>query len=76
VRKSPDGAIHHAQMAVGAGAVILSGRPSSESKPLALNASLFVPIADVDVLCARAAQFGVHVTPRPTPALSASVRAR
>ena len=61
----PDGAIHHAQLAVGDGAVILTGRPSTESKPVALNASLFVPVADVDALCARAAQFGAHVTAAP-----------
>jgi uncharacterized glyoxalase superfamily protein PhnB len=61
----PDGTIHHAQLAVGEGAVILTGRPAADTRPLALNASLFVPVADVDAVCERARQFGARITAAP-----------
>ena len=56
----PDGSIHHAQVAVGAGAVVLtsgSGR--------GLPASLFVPVVDVDAHCERAQQFGAVIISPP-----------
>jgi uncharacterized glyoxalase superfamily protein PhnB len=55
----PDGTIHHAQVAVGSGAVILSGGLAAEP------GQAFVPVEDVDAHCARARQFGAHIVNPP-----------
>jgi len=59
----PDGSIHHAQLAVGAGAVVLTGQPSAE--PRAPMPSLFVPVEDVDAHHDRARQFGARILSPP-----------
>ena len=61
----PNGNIHHAQMAVGDGAVILRGRPDYDSKWAQL---IFVPVPDVDAHCERARQFGVKIIRPPRTA--------
>jgi uncharacterized glyoxalase superfamily protein PhnB len=59
----PDGSIHHAQLAVGAGSVVLT---ASASPPPTV--SLFVPVEDVDAHCERARQFGAHILNPPATA--------
>jgi len=56
----PDGSIHHAQLAVGAGSVVCTA--ASAAKP---GVSLFVPVEDVDAHCARARQFGARIVGEP-----------
>jgi len=60
----PDGSIHHAQLAVGMGAVILTGgrRPSGA---LLDRARLFVPLENVDAHFARARNFGARIVRPP-----------
>jgi uncharacterized glyoxalase superfamily protein PhnB len=58
----PDGSIHHAQLAVGEGCVVLTSGPAHHSLP---RASLFVPVEDVDAHCERARQFGAHILNPP-----------
>lgn len=55
----PDGSIHHAQVAVGAGTVVLTSGPA---KPAL---SLFVPVKDVDAHCEVARQFGARIVSPP-----------
>jgi uncharacterized glyoxalase superfamily protein PhnB len=56
----PNGSIHHAQIAVGAGAVVCT--VASKAKP---GISLFVPVDDVDAHCQRARQFGARIVGEP-----------
>jgi predicted enzyme related to lactoylglutathione lyase len=56
----PDGAIHHAQLAVGLGAIILTTEPRS-----AHVQRVFVPVADVDLHCERAKAFGAEILSPP-----------
>jgi uncharacterized glyoxalase superfamily protein PhnB len=55
----PDGSIHHAQLAVGQGSVVLTTQPAQPA------VSLFVPVEDVDAHCERARQFGAHILSPP-----------
>jgi uncharacterized glyoxalase superfamily protein PhnB len=55
----PNGSIHHAQLAVGNGAVVLTTRP------LQSGVSLFVPVEDVDAHYERARKFGVRIVNPP-----------
>ena len=57
---APDGSIHHAQLAVGEGAVVLTSGPKHSS-----GASFFVPVEDVDAHCERARQFGARILSPP-----------
>ena len=59
----PDGSIHHAQLAVGDGSVVLTtGSAALDSRPAA---SLFVPVEDVDAHYERARQFGAQILNPP-----------
>jgi uncharacterized glyoxalase superfamily protein PhnB len=60
----PDGSIHHAQLAVAEGAVVLTSRPGRELR-LELAPSFFVPVEDVDAHCERARQFGARILSPP-----------
>lgn len=60
----PDGSIHHAQLAVGDGSVVLTSRPGYELHPDSAP-SLFVPVEDVDAHCERARQFGAQILSPP-----------
>jgi uncharacterized glyoxalase superfamily protein PhnB len=55
----PNGSIHHAQLSVGAGAVVLTTRP------LQSGISLFVPVDDVDAHYERAHRFGARIVNPP-----------
>lgn len=55
----PGGAIHHAQMAVGSGAVILTARSSPHLGDPGQN--LFVPVQDADAHCETSARFGARI---------------
>jgi predicted enzyme related to lactoylglutathione lyase len=55
----PDGTIHHAQLAVGQGAVVLTGHG------IASRQSLYVPVDDVDGHFERAGQFGARILNPP-----------
>jgi len=56
---APDGSIHHAQVAVGKGSVVLT---SGKADPAG---SLFVPVEDVDAHCERARRFGARILNPP-----------
>jgi uncharacterized glyoxalase superfamily protein PhnB len=56
----PDGAIHHAQLAVGEGCVVLTYAPAARP-----GVSLFVPVEDVDAHYERARQFGASIVGAP-----------
>lgn len=56
----PDGSIHHAQLSVGQGAVVLTTRP------LQSGISLFIPVEDVDAHYERTVQFGARTAGPPT----------
>lgn len=55
----PDGSIHHAQLAVGQGSVVLTSGPAHDSL------SLYVPMEDVDRHYERARQFGARILSPP-----------
>ena len=55
----PDGSIHHAQISVGAGAVVLT------TQPLQSGISLFIPVEDVDAHHERAVDFGARIVRPP-----------
>jgi uncharacterized glyoxalase superfamily protein PhnB len=59
----PDGSIHHAQVAVGAGCVVLTSS-GQETRP-GHCPSLFVPVDDVDAHCEHARQFGARIVSPP-----------
>lgn len=59
----PDGTIHHAQVAIGAGSVILTGQREHVARP---GISLFIPVDNVDAHFERAKAFGAHVFGVPT----------
>lgn len=65
-----DGTIHHAQLAVGQGSVILTGQPGTpQASPPRRNESiqaLFIPVEDVDKHWEHAKQFGARVLGEPT----------
>jgi predicted enzyme related to lactoylglutathione lyase len=73
----PDGTIHHAQLAVGEGAIILTGQPggpgsaapddedSPSPRSNSLIQSMYVPVNDVDGHFERAKQFGARVLRPP-----------
>jgi uncharacterized glyoxalase superfamily protein PhnB len=56
----PGGAIHHAQLAVGQGCVVLTCAPAARP-----GVSLFVPVEDVDAHYKRARQFGARIVSAP-----------
>jgi uncharacterized glyoxalase superfamily protein PhnB len=60
----PNGAIHHAQVAVGQGTIALTCRPGQELHP-ELAPALFVPVEDVDSHCNHARQFGARILSEP-----------
>jgi uncharacterized glyoxalase superfamily protein PhnB len=60
----PDGSIHHAQLAVGEGAVVLTSRSGHQLHPESAP-SLFVPVEDADAHCERARQFGARILSPP-----------
>ncbi len=67
----PDGTIHHAQLAVGEGAVILTGRlvglgAAPQPRPNEFIQGLYVPVEDVDGHFERAQQFGARILSPPT----------
>jgi len=59
----PDGTIHHAQMAVGEGAIILNGQGVSE--PERTIQRLFVRVEDVNAHFERATEFGARILRPP-----------
>jgi predicted enzyme related to lactoylglutathione lyase len=61
----PDGTIHHAQLAVGQGGLILTGRRGG---PASQSGSLLVHVEDVDAHCERAKKFGAKILNPPTSA--------
>jgi uncharacterized glyoxalase superfamily protein PhnB len=73
----PDGSIHHAQLAVGEGAIILTNNRVGQSLPLPvaigvrpsrdpeLSHALYVRVEDVDKHCERAKQFGARILNPP-----------
>jgi len=56
----PDGSIHHVQLTVGDGAVVLT--TALDFRP---DARMFVPVADVDAHYDRARQFGARIVNPP-----------
>jgi uncharacterized glyoxalase superfamily protein PhnB len=56
----PDGSIHHAQIALGEGSVVLTYSPAARP-----GVSLFVPVEDVDAHYERARQFGARMVSAP-----------
>jgi predicted enzyme related to lactoylglutathione lyase len=60
----PDGNIHHAQLTIGAGAVILVGQRNS-SLGLAQKARLFVPVNHVNTHLERATKHGAKIVNAP-----------
>jgi uncharacterized glyoxalase superfamily protein PhnB len=57
---APDGSVHHAQLAVGEGSVVLTYSPAARP-----GVSLFVPVEDVDAHYERARQFGARIVSAP-----------
>ena len=58
--QEPDGTIHHAQLALGGGSVILTGQRSPQR-----NSVVMVRVEDVDAHFERAKQFGAKIVNRP-----------
>jgi uncharacterized glyoxalase superfamily protein PhnB len=59
----PDGTIHHAQLAIGEGSVILTGQ--SVQRPNEFIQTLMVPVENIDAHCERARQFGARILSPP-----------
>jgi uncharacterized glyoxalase superfamily protein PhnB len=63
---APDGSVHHAQLAVGQGSVMLTGRASSQpGGQREFIQTVCVPVDDVDGHCERAKQFGAKIVSQP-----------
>jgi predicted enzyme related to lactoylglutathione lyase len=61
-----DGRIHHAQLAVGAGTVMLNGRAGSQGSVTSQHIqAMFVPVEDVDAHFERAKLFGARILRPP-----------
>ena len=58
----PDGSIHHAQLAVGTGSIILTTGPTA---PAGFGESMLVHIEDADAHCERARKFGARIVMEP-----------
>jgi predicted enzyme related to lactoylglutathione lyase len=58
-KPAPDGAIHHAQLGVGLGAMILTTQHKGHTQ------RIFVPVEDVHKHCERATKFGAKVVNAP-----------
>ncbi len=58
----PDGSIHHAQLAVGLGSIVLTTEPPDTSECIR---SLIVHVDDVDAHCERARKFGARILMEP-----------
>jgi len=58
----PDGTIHHAQLAIGGGAVILTGQRGGDRPP---RSFVYVPVNNVDEHFERAKQFGARILSEP-----------
>jgi predicted enzyme related to lactoylglutathione lyase len=59
----PDGTIHHAQIAIGEGSVILTGQPVQ--RPDEFTQALMVRVENIDEHCARARRFGARILSPP-----------
>ncbi|MGD0364162.1 MAG: VOC family protein [Bryobacteraceae bacterium] len=59
----PDGKIHHLQLAIGEGSVILTGDPAARSG--GFIESVMVPVRNIDEHFARAKQFGARILSPP-----------
>ncbi len=59
----PDGTIHHCQLAVGLGSVILTGQPVAH--PDEFVAAVMVRVRDIDAHFAHAKQFGARILSQP-----------
>jgi uncharacterized glyoxalase superfamily protein PhnB len=61
----PDGAIHHAQLAIGEGAAILTGERGA---PKSRSGSVLVHVEDLDAHFERARKFGAKIVRAPSTA--------
>ena len=61
--REPDGSIHHAQLTVGTGSVILTSR--SGPPPASSLETIMVYVQDLDRHCERARQFGARILSAP-----------
>jgi|HubBroStandDraft_4_1064222.scaffolds.fasta_scaffold118011_3 predicted enzyme related to lactoylglutathione lyase/uncharacterized glyoxalase superfamily protein PhnB len=62
----PDGTIHHAQLAIGEGSVILTGQPAARRDELVeFVETVMVRVANIDEHCERARQFGARILSAP-----------
>ena len=59
----PDGTIHHAQLAIGEGSVILTGQPVA--RPYEFSEAVMVRVRNIDAHCQRARQFGAPILSPP-----------
>ncbi|MGA3041724.1 MAG: VOC family protein [Bryobacteraceae bacterium] len=59
----PDGTIHHAQLAIGEGSVILAGQPAA--RPDEFVQGVMVRVENIDEHCARAQRFGARILSPP-----------
>jgi len=59
----PNGAIHHAQLAIGEGSVILTGNPVA--RPDQFVETVMVRVRNIDEHCARAKQYGARILSAP-----------
>jgi len=64
-RPEADGTIHHAQVTIGEGAAILSGRRGYRPSTSAAIESLFIPVSEVDRHFDRAKAFGAKIVRPP-----------
>ena len=58
----PDGSIHHAQLAVGAGCIVLTAQVAARQECIR---SLIVHVEDADAHCQRARKFGARILMEP-----------
>jgi len=59
----PDGTIHHAQLAIGEGSVILTGQRAA--RPHEFIETVMVRVRNIDAHCQRARQFGARILSPP-----------
>ncbi|MGA2742369.1 MAG: VOC family protein [Bryobacteraceae bacterium] len=59
----PDGAIHHAQLAIGEGSIILTGQPAQ--RPNEFIEAVTIPVENIDAHYERARQFGARILSPP-----------
>ncbi|TDB92752.1 glyoxalase [Micromonospora fluostatini] len=66
LHETPDGAVAHAELALGDGMIMVGGRSRPRPRPAADDWSVYVALDEIDQHCARARAAGAEIVREPT----------